>query len=190
MRVSASTFLSMTRIDWPAARSASQAAPDFVADQRRQAFGRLVEDEQPRIGHQRAADRQHLLLAAGQQVRHAAGARWRAAETARRSSSSVHGSRRAAAVSRGGDQIFARGEIGKHLPAFRHQADAELGDAVGRQSRGFPRRRSGSSRAPPRVSPMIERTVVVLPMPLRPISDTISPGAMANEMPNSTRLKP
>ena len=41
-----------------------------------------------------------------------------------------------------------------------------------------------------RVSPMIERTVVVLPMPLRPISVTISPGAMASEMPNSTRLWP
>ena len=29
------------------------------------------------------------------------------------------------------------------------------------------------------VSPMIERTVVVLPMPLRPMSVTISPGAIA-----------
>ena len=37
---------------------------------------------------------------------------------------------------------------------------------------------------------MIERTVVVLPMPLRPISVTISPGAMASEMPNSTWLSP
>ena len=37
---------------------------------------------------------------------------------------------------------------------------------------------------------MIERTVVVLPMPLRPISVTISPAAMANEMSNSTWLSP
>ncbi len=37
---------------------------------------------------------------------------------------------------------------------------------------------------------MIERTVVVLPMPLRPISDTNSPGATASETPNSTRLNP
>ena len=41
-----------------------------------------------------------------------------------------------------------------------------------------------------RVSPMIERTVVVLPMPLRPMSVTISPRAMASDMPNSTWLKP
>src|SRR5439155_10949556 len=40
------------------------------------------------------------------------------------------------------------------------------------------------------VSPMIERTVVVLPMPLRPMSVTTSPGAMASEMPCSTWLKP
>ncbi len=37
---------------------------------------------------------------------------------------------------------------------------------------------------------MIERTVVVLPMPFLPISVTISPGAMASDMPNSTWLKP
>ena len=37
---------------------------------------------------------------------------------------------------------------------------------------------------------MIERTVVVLPMPLRPISVTISPAVMANETPNSTWLRP
>src|SRR5450759_4665108 len=40
------------------------------------------------------------------------------------------------------------------------------------------------------VSPMIERTVVVLPMPLRPISVTISPGAMVNDTPYSTWLRP
>ena len=40
------------------------------------------------------------------------------------------------------------------------------------------------------VSPMIERTVVVLPMPLRPISVTISPGAIASDTPNSTWLSP
>ena len=37
---------------------------------------------------------------------------------------------------------------------------------------------------------MIERTVVVLPMPLRPISVTISPGEIASDRPNSTWLRP
>jgi hypothetical protein len=36
------------------------------------------------------------------------------------------------------------------------------------------------------VSPMIERTVVVLPIPLRPMSVTTSPGAIASDTPNRT----
>ena len=40
------------------------------------------------------------------------------------------------------------------------------------------------------VSPMIERTVVVLPMPLRPISVIISPGLMLSDTSNSTWLRP
>ena len=43
-----------------------EAAPDLFAHQRREALGRFVEDQQARLGHQRAADRQHLLLAAGE----------------------------------------------------------------------------------------------------------------------------
>src|ERR1041385_9077062 len=48
-----------------------QAAPDFDADQGRESFCRLVEDEQARIGHERAADRQHLLLPARELAAHA-----------------------------------------------------------------------------------------------------------------------
>jgi hypothetical protein len=40
------------------------------------------------------------------------------------------------------------------------------------------------------VSPMIERTAVVLPMPLRPIRVTISPAAIAKEIPNKTLQRP
>jgi hypothetical protein len=38
------------------------------ADQRREAFGGFIEDQEFWIGHQRAADRQHLLLAARQRL--------------------------------------------------------------------------------------------------------------------------
>ena len=41
-----------------------------------------------------------------------------------------------------------------------------------------------------RVSPMIERTVVVLPMPLRPRSATASPWLICIEKPKSTWLAP
>ena len=40
------------------------------------------------------------------------------------------------------------------------------------------------------VSPMMERMVVVLPMPLRPIMATISPGLTLSDRPNSTWLRP
>ena len=40
------------------------------------------------------------------------------------------------------------------------------------------------------VRPMMERIVVVLPMPLRPIRATISPVRIDSDMPNSTWLKP
>ncbi len=40
------------------------------------------------------------------------------------------------------------------------------------------------------VRPMMERMVVVLPMPLRPIRATISPAWTFNDRPNSTWLRP
>ena len=47
-----------------------EAQPDLLAHQRRQSLGGLVENQQARVGQQRTADRQHLLLAAGQLVAH------------------------------------------------------------------------------------------------------------------------
>src|ERR1700687_4489877 len=51
-----------------------ETTPDFGADQRCQALGCLVEDQKTRVRHQRASNRQHLLLAARQLAAHAAGA--------------------------------------------------------------------------------------------------------------------
>src|SRR5438093_647311 len=51
------------------------AAPDLGTNERRESFGRLVENEQARVGHQRAADREHLLLAARERAAEAARAR-------------------------------------------------------------------------------------------------------------------
>ncbi len=85
--------------------------------------------KQARIGHQRAADRQHLLLAAGKLVAHAAAAlgqpRKQVVDCA---------SVQPPSLGRGRHQIFAHGKIGENLAAFRHQADAELRDPVGRQA--------------------------------------------------------
>ncbi len=47
-----------------------ERVPDLDADERRQALGGFVENEQARIGHQGAADGEHLLLAARELVAH------------------------------------------------------------------------------------------------------------------------
>src|SRR5262245_31258561 len=54
---------------------AFDAPPDLGADQRRQSFRGLVEDEQAGIGHERAAQGQHLLLATRELAPHVALAR-------------------------------------------------------------------------------------------------------------------
>src|SRR4030095_10337655 len=48
------------------------ATPDLGADERREPFGRFVQDEQARVRHQCAPDREHLLLAAGERAAEAA----------------------------------------------------------------------------------------------------------------------
>ena len=47
----------------------ADAGPDFLPHDRGEALGRLVEDQKARIGHQRAPDREHLLLAARKRAR-------------------------------------------------------------------------------------------------------------------------
>ena len=66
--------------------------------------------------------------------------------------SKVQGSADVAAVGGGGDQVLARGQVRKHLPSLRHQADAQLGHAVGRQPADLlavePDRAGGRRRQP------------------------------------------
>ena len=57
----------------------------LLHDDGRHAFDRLVQQQQQRIAHQRAADRQHLLLAAAEIGAHAACRAAAAPETGRRS---------------------------------------------------------------------------------------------------------
>jgi hypothetical protein len=67
------------------------------------------------------------------------------------------------------------------MPAWATRKD-------GRPPRGF--RSKVTAPALGGTMPMIERTVVVLPMPLRPRSVTTSPARTANDTPNSTWLAP
>ena len=66
-RLSAWTMSCSTMIERQAfATIAGKARVDVADDDRREAEADLVAEQKPRIGHQRAADRGHLLLAAGQ----------------------------------------------------------------------------------------------------------------------------
>ena len=50
------------------AQHAAQRGQQLVDDDGRESFDRLVEQQHARVEHQRAAQRQHLLLAAGKLV--------------------------------------------------------------------------------------------------------------------------
>src|SRR3954463_4580899 len=47
---------------------AGNGASDLRHDERREAFGRLVEEEHARVAHERARDSEHLLLAPGKRA--------------------------------------------------------------------------------------------------------------------------
>ncbi len=118
-------------------------APDLGHDQRRQAFGGLVQDDQLRVRHQRAADRQHLLLAAGQlraQVgRGAPSAAGRSAARARSVQSSRPSRPRRAAITR-----FSRTrQVREHAAAFGHVGHAQARHLVRPGPRACPGRTAG-----------------------------------------------
>ena len=69
MTRSASVVLwSASRIAVPRVGDAAQRLADLGDHDRRQPQRRLVEKQQPRLSHQRAADREHLLLTAAQKA--------------------------------------------------------------------------------------------------------------------------
>ena len=132
-------------------------------DDRRQAFERLVHQQQRRVAHQRAADRQHLLLAARQLVAAVA------PPLGQRREEIVDPCRASSAPGRCATGRFSsHGQRREDLALLRHEADAEPGAAIGRQRARSRARRIGSCRACSAVWPMIVASRVVLPTPLRP----------------------
>ena len=107
----------------------AKALPDFFAYQRRKPFGSFIEDQQVRVGHQRATNGEHLLLAAGELVAHVAAALGEAREKAEYLGQRP-GFFGAAAVAGKGDEVLAHGEIGEYLPALGHQCHTHARDAV------------------------------------------------------------
>ena len=88
----------------------------LLHDDRCQALRHLVGEDEPGRGHQRAADGEHLLLAAGQASRALAVA---LAQPGKRLEHRLEGARDLAAV---------RAEVGEDTPALGDVRDAERGD--------------------------------------------------------------
>src|SRR5690606_31392993 len=104
--------------------------PDFLPDQRREAFGCLIEQQQLRIGHQRPGDGEHLLLAAGELVAHAVAAFKKAGKL--RPDPRERPARRAGwPVASGCHEILLNREVGRNQPPLVHEGDAAPRNAIG-----------------------------------------------------------
>ena len=117
---------------------------DFVDDLRREAERRLVEQQNLRLGHQRAADRQHLLLTAGQRARDLPQP---LAQPRKQSEHPVAAAfeLRGVAQQIGAElEVFGDRHRGEDAAAFRHQHDAAR-DAT-RPVSGAATPRRGTSR--------------------------------------------
>src|SRR5579859_2785860 len=84
---------------------------------RRQAERRLVEDQEARLGHQAAADREHLLLAAGERARALRGALLEPRKDVQHPLEVPRAARPGAAVA-AELEVLLHAEVGKHAAAF------------------------------------------------------------------------
>jgi hypothetical protein len=116
----------------PRGLHALEAAPDLLPDERRQPLGRLVEDQQPRIGHERPADRKHLLLASRQRTAERPRPRGELGKELEHARPRPRLAR-AEPVRRGRHEVLPDGERGEHLAALRDESEAPLRHAIRRQ---------------------------------------------------------
>ena len=158
-------------------------------DRRRQPLGRLVEQQQLWPERQRARNRHHLALAAGQRLPAALAIALELREH----------------TIGFGDALLARGRsLGRSRSASRCsrprsgrrtlRSPPARSRCPGARSRYGPQARRDRARrtsiAPDAGlrKPMMVRNVVVLPAPLRPTRQTSSPAPTSNDTPRSTRL--
>ena len=98
---------------------AAQGVHQLVDDDGCEAFQRLVQQQQLRIGHQRTGDGQHLLLTAGQLVAHVAAALGQPRKQI------VHGLQCPAAGPGGDRQVLLQRQRGEYLALLRDPAEAQ-----------------------------------------------------------------
>ena len=166
-------FCSISRMRSPSSSSVLNDLDQVLDDRRREPLGGLVHDQQLRVRQERAADREHLLLAAGElraAVLLALGeAREELVDRGRRPA------RRRAAARRIMRRCSSTESDGNSRRPCGHVADPEPGDLVRAACRRAPCPRTRiEPRDPRRRMPMIALQSVVLPMPFRPTIATDS----------------
>ena len=148
---------------------------------------RLVEQHQAGRAEQRARDRDHLHLAAGQVL---ALAVHQVLERAEDLEALLLAPRaEARALARDGE-VARHGERREDAPVVGHPADAGARDLVRRRARDVAAVEADRGRVRGGVRPRIERSVVVLPAPFGPSSATTSPAPTASDTSNSACVSP
>ena len=107
----------------------AEPGEERVDDHRREAFERLVHQQERRVAHQRAPDRQHLLLAAREVIAAVPAAR------GERGKELVDPGERPGPGLRRDNQVLLDRQRREDLALLRHEADAEPRAPVGRQGR-------------------------------------------------------
>src|SRR3954454_20825282 len=134
-------FCSTTSIAMPdstRSRRVAYGVVDVLRGGGREAEGGLVEEQQPRLGHDRPGHREHLLLPArqGRRVRPDALAQVR--EQLEAVLGVLGDALAVLAQVRADPQVLPDGEVAERAAPFRHVADAERGDLVGPQAADVP----------------------------------------------------
>ena len=181
------TFCSMNRMAMPSRFQRLEHALHLLHDLRSKTEKRLVHHQQTRQRHQPAAERQHLLLAAGERARELALRSQRRGKEridplqgfgARRFCGRMPGTEHAGSAVRSG-----AGRRGAAPARGRCRARRVRGSAARPGSR---RRSAMSPGLGADSSPVMVLTTVLLPEPLGPSSATLSPAATVSETPHTT----
>ena len=121
----------------------SERSPDIGTHERCEPLGGFIEDQQARIGHQRATDGEHLLFAARERATELAHA---LAEAREQADHAIELPRFAIGGACSCDEVFAHSQAGKDLSAFRHEAEAQFADNVWRGPGDFGASKTDPSR--------------------------------------------
>src|SRR5262249_57853402 len=93
---------------------------------------RLVEEQQARAGHERTAEREHLLLAAAQRAAELAATLAQPGKVRVDALEALRDPRVLSDQVRADPEVFLYGQLGKDPPSFLHLADSEAADRLGR----------------------------------------------------------